>query len=133
MINSRDLRVGNYVMDETTGEWMVVDKIVEKQIFASLVDRKLFPLPKGWEMIPIKLTRKVLGICNVSKFQTAYSDSNYWLDITFIGENGKVWDCDIKVTANCKDMAYFNLHELQNLCKLLTGEELIINLDKLKK
>ena len=58
MIKANDLRIGNYVMDRVSGEWMVTTK-TGKSIGATVINRDKDPLPDGWEMVGIELTPEI--------------------------------------------------------------------------
>jgi len=121
MINAKDLRIGNYVMDKVSGEWMVVDEIGEN-VGAVLINRDKYPLPTGWQMsgiplmpdILIKANFRKVGDYPVFRLKTLQLSMNpEGIFIFFTGSN------NIKIKS---------LHQLQNLYFALYEEELVINL-----
>lgn len=109
-IKPSEFRLGNYVMDAISGEWMVVDELGEN-IGAVLINRDKYPLPGGWQMAPIPLTADTIQKMGFKKCSCGgYKVNKFHLDKDFMYNN--------KVKLH-------NLHQLQNLYHLLTGEELI--------
>lgn len=119
MIQASELRIGNYVL--WNNEIGNVNQILEKDICFKCGEDCLID-----EIEPIPLTEEILLKCgfgkekNVMPIYTLGAISIYW--ISDMHENGRL---------------YFNswcihkskpktLHQLQNLCFALTGEELTI-------
>lgn len=130
MIKANELRLGNFVWDIVSGEWMVVDELGEN-IGATIINRDKYPLPDGWKMGPIPITSEVL-----KKFGFVCFDRSWRLDAFNIVENGRWVNGD--PIEEIKYMVYKTgigaivevktLHHLQNLYFALTQEELNIKL-----
>ena len=125
MIQPSHLRIGNYVMDSASGEWMTVDEIGES-VGAVLLNRDKYPLPKGWQMEYIPLTPDILEICGFEKDEIffvakeffkimATSEEPYCFEFEYNSEDVYPKKAELKY-----------LHELQNLAFALTGKELKI-------
>lgn len=77
MIRPTDLRIGNYVMNAVSGEWMIVDEIGET-VGAILINRDKYPLPKGWRMEYIPLTPEIIERCIFEYgFHVTYNKESY--------------------------------------------------------
>lgn len=127
-MKNTDFRIGNYVMDEVSGELMVISELGES-IVATVVNRDKYPLPDGWQMAPIPITEEwlerlgfVLGDgtvevwVNKSGFSICRTSAGYlkycilqFDSISVIGE---------------ASIDY--VHQLMNLYYSLTGEELTV-------
>lgn len=127
MINTLQFRVGNFVKDEISGEWMKVCGVDPENVSAVVINREKYPLPDGWQMAPIELTREIL-----LQFGFEYEGA------TTLTKDGfpvyfKCWDGHAP-SAQC---FYLNgqisvmcayVHELQNLYFAFTRTELNIKL-----
>lgn len=126
MIKSNELRIGNYVKDAVSGEWMVVDELGEN-VGAVLLNRDKYPLPDGWKMDYIHLTSEVfqkVGFeCTSKGF---YYRLNFPVTVKLTGGN---WLVKSKSHDPLTSVKY--LHQLQNLYYSLTGEELPVNFKEL--
>jgi hypothetical protein len=118
-MEAQELRIGNIVKDELTGEFMKISDLSENKINAEVIDRSKFPLPLGWKMTPIKLTEEILLKCGFKKKNTTwFSKDNFAINIMF----------DVEWCGNWIGIRINYLHQLQNIYWCLVGEELEINL-----
>lgn len=120
----QDLRIGNLLIDSLTHSLLKVSDISETGFTTIVIDRSKFPLPDGWSAMPVLLTEEWLLKCGyfkregvdyvlnvmalkmISRFQSniCYSE----LGGIYLGDHVKY------------------VHQLQNLYKWVTGNELII-------
>jgi hypothetical protein len=124
MIKRNELRIGNYVMDNVSGEWMIVDEIGEN-VGAIVINRDKYPLPEGWNMGYIPLTPEILERCGFEQNSPVYGDYYNNGDIFIFKEKDGFMLFDEGSIGN----PFNYLHQLQNLFFALTGEELEINLN----
>lgn len=129
MINKKELRIGNYVMDLVSGVWMMVDEIGEN-VGAFVLNLGEYPLPKGWEMSPVFVTPEILYKSGFIQCKSPYKDKDAYV----IGEDGQrlifsngyifkpLIDGFLKI-AYCEF-----LHQLQNVYFSLNGTELNIEI-----
>lgn len=136
MIKKNELRIGNYVMDIVSGEWMIVDELAEN-VGAVLINRDKYPLADGWRMDYIPLTPEILERCGFEKknedgvetftFQIKgiadHGDNEYKL---FGIKSKALIQIDYTVNNYWAAKPVFYLHQLQNLYQSLTGIELEI-------
>lgn len=133
MIKNTELRLGNYVQDTVSGEWMIVDEL-GKSVGATLINRDKYPLPDGWQMGYIPLTPEVMKKCGFKKGRGKHNDQwelnvDIYLNFRLHEEDYSLEIFDKEensITPYCEHLK--NLHTLQNLYFALTGEELEINL-----
>lgn len=122
MIKSSDLRIGNFVMDEVSGEWMVVEELTKKNIVTTVINRSKYPLPDGWQITGIRLTREILKQFGFEdKGNNVFAQENIEIGC---GKTGVNWIFYFEHHLSVPVMSY--LHQLQNLYHLLIGQELEI-------
>lgn len=59
-MNPQELRIGNLLRDTLAGALLEVEYISAKSFSVKVLDRSKFPLPEGWEAVPIPLTTDLL-------------------------------------------------------------------------
>lgn len=123
MINPRELRIGNYLKDKISGEWMIVDEIGEN-VGAIIIDRSKYPLQPGWEMDYILLTPEVLQKCGFGKGHVTLFDKG--LKLNFFDGRAYIGNLTSTSATHVEGIKY--IHQLQNLYFALTGDELPISL-----
>lgn len=116
-----ELRIGNLLCDEVSGEWMIVEEI-GTTIGAKVINRNKFPLPDGWRMAPIRLTAEIMGRCGFERNRLNHA-AEIWQKgcLSF-----RVFSAEITLedwNGECK-IEY--LHQLQNLHFSLLGEEITV-------
>lgn len=127
-----EFRLGNLVMDAMTGEALQVVTIKEYDIVTKVLNRDKFPLPDGWQMTEMPLTEislSAVGFIRVNDnglWQYKHDD-DFHLQDRIEEEDG--WDFNMR-SEGISIIQY--MHELQNLIFAITGEELIVDLEKLK-
>ena len=125
-ILARELRIGNLVWDDYSGE-MIISQITHST--ESVNFRKTWQLPDGWALCkdikPIPLTEEWL-----LKFGFTYridTGFNGWYSTPILGESIRIYKIEqgwFKYHSSLTVIKY--VHKLQNLYFALTGEELII-------
>lgn len=129
-IKTSELRIGNWVLWDNK-EYFKVNGISPKGC-RFLNDHDQFRTDN--RIYPIPLTPELL---KTSNFNT-YEDYDDWRDRKFykgrlmltLFKNGRCMIC-VKARDNVKIADIYFIHQLQNLCFDLIGEELIINLSKM--
>jgi hypothetical protein len=121
MIKESELRIGNYVMDKVSGEWMIVDEIGEN-IGAILINRDKYPLPDGWCMEFIPLSDEAFNKLGFSK-KTCWGLGDFIIGLD--GEDFIYSEFTVIYNGITKVKVKY-VHQLQNLHYALTGEELEI-------
>lgn len=132
MILNTELRVGNLVREKITGAFMRITDISETGYTSYVIDRSLFPLPEGWQAVPIPITEDLLlkaGFVQTykSRWHTDYDADELGhgeIGVNFYHENNTIV---FRFYGEHRTPLHF-LHQLQNLYFALTGEELKINL-----
>lgn len=128
MINPKEFRIGNYVMDKVSGEWMIVDDITPGRVGATILDRSKYPLAPGWQMAPIPITPELLRELGLPTF-------DYYRDIPayFLSEDldEQYFQCGswFHIRTGTKEARVLNfqckyLHQLQNLYFHLKDKEI---------
>jgi len=113
--NEYELMLGNYVIDELTGEWMEVTELAVNRIVATVINRDKFPLPDGWKMAPIPLTQEVIKRFPFSKSNDLYRYAMF----SFFAED----DFFIFYDGSIRTRLDY-VHQLQNLFYTITGKRL---------
>lgn len=121
-MNTNELRKGNFVMDEVSGEWMSMTDITE-DLVATVIDRSKFPLKDGWKMAPIPVTPDALKrIGAVAK----NANSNFWYIGKFIfaltATGLYLMDQNQNLVPGAVGLKH--IHMVQNLVFFLTGREM---------
>lgn len=118
MIKAEELRIGNYVYDKVSMEWMVVDEISKTRGVTATLVNKDNNVAIGWEMAYIPLTPEIF-----SKFGFELKEGKYYEKGLFI-----VYEFGRGVYTLYKyaipNIQY--LHELQNLYFAFHNKELEI-------
>lgn len=152
-MDSNEFRIGNLLMDESTGALLLVDALARDNVTTYVINRNLYPLPKGWRSVEVLLTNEWL-----MRFGFVYPnfspefDTNYNNDYDFetVNLNGFLLFKKDNFLIGFKNDRFFIVyenagydeqahiysfgisfkfvHHLQNLYFALTGEELIYNL-----
>ena len=136
MIKANELMIGNLLRDKVSGAILRVDELtVEGKIITYVIDRKLFPLPNGWQAEPIPLTEEVLLKCGFEKSNHNNKsiigyDLNEIYRVYSEKSNYEFWilDRDYEEVAYCKLSKVEYIHQLQNLYFALTGHPLTIKI-----
>lgn len=137
IMEAKELRIGNYVLDDTTESIMVVHRLESKKYteWNSGDEYSIVCLQNGTEKTfyegyfkPIQLTEEILLKCGFEKGSNIIGDcyyiehdfgvSDFVLNITKTS-NFEIYELDLKIDY---------LHQLQNLYFALTNEELTVNL-----
>lgn len=125
-MKNTDFRIGNYVMDEVSGELMVISELGEN-IVATVVNRDKYPLPDGWQMAPIPITAEWLLRC---EFEISSDEYGGWLSPSVNDERWRVRPADghfyWKLEMSTTPVIFSGVHHLQNWFYFLTGEELTV-------
>lgn len=121
-----DLRIGNFLQDSLTGELMIVVELTEKNITADIIDRDKFPLPDGWKMEPIPLTRDIFIRFGAETWgdeneYCKFPDQAYPFDYLDQGTGFQVFDDN-----GVKVVFLEFVHELQNFYRSIDKEGLHI-------
>lgn len=134
MITASELRLGNFVMDAASCEWMKVDELGEN-IGATILDRSKYPLEAGWQMAGIPLTPVVLERCGFKdRSGTLANRMGFGLSMNSVDELcWYVQDGFLRYqtkgagfTRSYEHIRY--LHQLQNFYVAQTGQELEVKL-----
>ena len=116
MINANELRIGNWIIDSTTGE-------------PFQVNRGTFEFIEGIEdqYEPINLTPEILERCEFKKQRDSdYLFENKHIQIAKVDEGFEMFTSDYSAHESHSSRTMKYLHELQNLHFSWVGEELEI-------
>ena len=125
MINSKDLRIGNIVLE---------DGIISKYDFIEQMAYTNFEKYCN-HLQPINLTPEILEQCGAIKINNAEFEFNDGVIITHSGDFKfylTYYYDDGRGEKSLGKVFYEYLHEMQNLHKILQGTELPININTLK-
>jgi hypothetical protein len=125
MVDKNEFRLGNFVMDSNSGEWMVVDEIRD-EVVVKFVNKDKHSVMEDKKMLPIPITPALLDT-RCGFYHPAEEQHDFWLYrvIKFnLSESGMcLWNDE----ENCMmfgTVPFQYLHQLQNIVFDLTGEEL---------
>ena len=136
-----EFRIGNYVRDKLTGEWMRICDLSDSGDFAaSVINRDKVPLPAGWQMEPIPLSPALLERCgfvnDLSEDSPNFRLTAKWVNTWKWSIDERIFTSDFVVYANFelgevrhRDTVVKSLHALQNLFYALTNTDLTIDLN----
>jgi len=110
-----ELRLGNFLMDEKTGDYLTVVDVSYQNI--GFMPHKGEALPEGWQAVPITLTKKWFKLFSFKAFRPAH----YTLDWFMVTLNERE-DYEFYFRNQILYLKY--VHQLQNLYFTLTGKEL---------
>lgn len=112
MIQENELRVGNYLYDDTNRYFQV------RQIGVGLIESCGMHIYEIEEIQPIEINEEILLKCGFKKGLKYFSYKDFDVDLTgWFGFNNMVANANIK-----------HLHQLQNLYYALCNEELNVQL-----
>lgn len=129
MIKANELRIGNFLKDQQSGEILIVDELTATGIATIVLDRSKYPLKEGWQAVPIPLTPEELEKCgfenklSIAGFPTGLYQKN-GLDIGYSGDDIVLDQYSARFKSEGLFVKVKYLHQLQNLYYALTGEEL---------
>lgn len=128
-IKTSDVMLGNLMQDQD-GNILQISEITEKNIVYKVLDRTKFPLKEGWKAVPIPLSEEILlkaGFVEVyksdytQKLEHEECISFVWKRVLNLND-GTIYFMNICIpNVRC-------LHQLQNLFKSLTGNDLKIEI-----
>lgn len=121
-MDTKDFRIGNYVMDNVSGEWMIIEDLTVKDIGAALIDRSKYPLPDGWKMTCIPISTKVLEMLGFKRGKGVW-----WIDDMDIIELKDGYYSLLVKSEYDEGEPFKYVHELQNIYKDLYHKELVFN------
>jgi hypothetical protein len=128
-MTSTELRIGNYVWDDYSGE-MIVSAILES---SAIYLRKTIALPSGEYLIkniePIPLTEEWLlkfGFDNINSREYGIKCGSCWMSLNNPKDMGEWQDYYCWTYDRFKFIELKYVHQLQNLYFALTGNELEI-------
>jgi len=115
----KELRIGNLLMDNLTGAILRVDELtLDGKIVTYVIDRSLFPLPKGWKAEVIPLTDELL-----INFGFERSGMYFVKDQVYVYLAAHIaHDYEYRFNYTYTPIRY--VHQLQNLYFFLTNKEL---------
>lgn len=121
-MNPKELRISNYLCDKLTGALLRVIELNENNVSVSVVDRSKFPLPEGWQAVPMKITYQLIGMLGF-KAEVLFEDSRpiYTKD-NFCIDYDTLQPIEAGFELAKYEIEY--IHQLQNLYFALTGKEL---------
>lgn len=118
MIEARELRIGNFFIEENSGEIIKVIGLEEKRIVFSgmFLDK--------WQSKPIPLTEEILLKCGFTeRYDEVFFIATGYVEIIYL--KGELY---LSIEGQLLPLQCEHLHQLQNLYFALTGEELEVKL-----
>lgn len=140
IIKATELRIGNLMVDFLTGAYLKISEITDHgKIVTTVIDKSKFPLPDGWQMMPIPLTPEILEKCGFEKSYDgiiAYliKSHRFYLSVDLynnkilIGDNSFREMGSSDLARGIDNLPMMPLHQLQNLYFALIQQELNVNL-----
>ena len=120
-MEATELRIGNWVYNQTTASYQQVYPMMIPQIHSIQKEGR------GTNITPIPLTEEILLKCGFQMFRGEFWNSvSSSMDISIVILENKFYFVVNSEYAITKHFIY--VHELQNIYFALTGEELSINL-----
>lgn len=129
MLKPNELRIGNILVDNFTGDYLKVDEIrTDGFTVDTIIEPGNNPLPNGWQARGVPLTWDIIKRCG---FVSQDDDFVVWTIKSprgnglaiIIYNNGDHWALNEPGSKQ-----FTQLHEVQNLYFALTGEELQIKI-----
>lgn len=132
MIDPRELRLGNYVLTESSyGDSMVIqiNGITSTSIngVTSIMDLSVSGMT-AYDIKPIPLTEEILLKCGFNPIKSAYPGhwyENFYFELANLVGN-ELWV--VRIFKHHMPGSYKYLHQIQNLWRDVTGEELEVKL-----
>ena len=112
-----EFRKGNLFRDRITGKWVAVNES-EANIPATLLNKEMYPLKDGRQMVPIPITLEIFEMCDKIQLEKVEG-----LLMVFVDNPTRLWWLGVEKTKQ----QIKTLHELQNWYYSETGEELKVN------
>ena len=128
MIASNELRIGNWVSLKCLVNYVGDDHSPHQINIHNLVS--IVENNTEWEFLPIPLTPEILEKCGFYKLNNNWSTNvpdTFKINLYNLNDGNGYLNLIIN-GANIPCPKINSLHQLQNICFALTGEELIINL-----